>query len=213
MNFLAHTGLALDAASTWACSAEEIEGLLAGAIIGDFVKGRIPQAWPDPLRAGVALHRKIDALSNLHPGIQQTCRTYPDNLRRYAPIFLDLLADHSLARAWPDYYDRNISHVTSACYLATAGYGNAHDVLSNNAARFLAYMQDVDLLANYDDWGHIQQGLRSVVRRLKRDVDVAQVLALCEERIDETDLLLNQLYPDLRAAFGEWSAFEAIAAR
>ena len=215
MNFLAHAALALDAGGIWACQDAEIEGLLAGAIIGDFVKGRIPDQWPEPLRAGVALHRKIDALSNLHPGIQATCRTYPDDLRRYAPIFLDLLVDHSLARSWSDYYDIDIGRVSKACYQATELY-NHHDndaVVSVNVTQFVTYMQNVDLLANYDDWHHIEQGLRSVVRRLQRDLDLAHVVTHCAERIGDTDELLKQLYPDLRTAFTDWNAFEAIAAR
>ncbi|NKC00577.1 MAG: DUF479 domain-containing protein [Pseudomonadales bacterium] len=215
MNFLAHTALALDAGGVWACQDEEIEGLLAGAIIGDFVKGRIPEDWPDPLRAGVALHRKIDALSNLHPAIQTACRTYPDDLRRFAPIFLDLLADHSLARSWSDYYDVEIGGLTKACYEATDSYNRRHKdgAVSANATRFVAYMQDVDLLANYNDWHHIEQGIRSVVRRLKKDLDLTHVLTHCAERVGETDVLLQQLYPDLRSAFTEWNAFDVISAR
>ena len=91
---------------------------------------------------GVALHRKIDALSNLHPGIQATCRTYPDDLRRYAPIFLDLLVDHSLARSWSDYYDIDIGRVSKACYQATELY-NHHDndaVVSENVTQFVTYI-------------------------------------------------------------------------
>ena len=54
MNFLAHCALADDAAdSSWQCNEQERQGLLAGAVLGDFVKGTIPAYWPLALQAGI----------------------------------------------------------------------------------------------------------------------------------------------------------------
>lgn len=178
-------------------------------MIGDFVKGSIPTAWPKPLRAGVALHRKIDALSNVHPHIQSTCRAYPTHLRRFAPIFLDLLVDFSLARNWSKFYDNAITVVSADCYDALT-----HNLvrLPQRGHRFITYMQDVDLLANYDDWHHIEQGLKSVLRRLQVVLNLEDVIATCAAQVTPTDRLLDLLYPDLRRAFTEWNAFKTIAA-
>ena len=41
---------------------EQRVGLLAGAIIGDFPRGRINREWPRELVAGITLHRRIDAV-------------------------------------------------------------------------------------------------------------------------------------------------------
>ena len=105
MNFLAHCSLAHDAALIWQCDHDQRSGLLAGAVIGDFVKGQLPQQWPHALRAGARLHRKVDALSNINSGIRQNCDRYPAHMRRFAPIFVDMLADHCLALNWQNYYD------------------------------------------------------------------------------------------------------------
>lgn len=208
MNFLAHAALAYDAAHCWSADADQTQGLLAGAVIGDYVKGRIPTDWPVALQAGVALHRRIDALSNRHSGVQTTCSNYPEDLRRYAPIFVDLLADHSLARKWHTYYEKIGKHaVSEACYIAL----NEHlDKLPPTGIRFANYMQDVDLLANYDEWSHIEQGFKSVLRRLKVSLDPSRVLGVCTDQISATDTLLTTLYPDLRAEFSEWNAFNAV---
>ncbi len=177
-------------------------------MIGDFVKGSIPKAWPKPLRAGVALHRKIDALSNVHPHIHSTCRAYPAHLRRYAPIFLDLLVDFSLARNWSKFYDHAITVVSADCYHALT---NNSVRLPQRGHRLLTYMQDVDLLANYDDWHHIEQGLKSVLRRLQVELNVEEVIATCAAQVTPTDRLLDLLYADLRSVSTEWNAFNAIA--
>lgn len=72
-------------------------------------------------------------------------------------------------------------------------------------------MQDVDLLANYDDWHHIEQGLKSVLRRLQVELNVEEVIATCAAQVTPTDRLLDLLYPDLRSVSTEWNAFNAIA--
>lgn len=201
MNFLAHVALASDTADAWGCSEAEAEGLVAGAIIGDFVKGYIPEDWPDELRIGVALHRKIDALSNLHPAVNRTSARFPDELRRYAPIFLDLLADHSLARNWDQYYENEIGTYAASCYLAIERFRNQ---LPERGHRFVEYMMDVDLLSQYHDWGHVTDGLASVLRRLSKSPEKSIVLAACGALTKASDEMLLELYPDLRQELSKW---------
>ncbi|MEE4282108.1 MAG: ACP phosphodiesterase [Pseudomonadales bacterium] len=204
MNFLAHCALAADAAETWSCTPEQREGLLAGAVLGDFVKGYIPTDWPLPLQAGTRLHRKVDALSNRNPAIRTTCNRFPAHLRRYAPIFVDMLADHCLSHSWDDYYDHDLDAFTDECYHAIDVYA-MH--LSGNADRFLDYMKEVDLLANYHQWPHITRGLASVLRRLDRahwleDVDSHSYALVADSQED-----FAQYFPQLRSAWQSWNAF------
>jgi acyl carrier protein phosphodiesterase len=209
MNFLAHCGLAEDAARAWQVEPHERRGLLAGAVIGDFVKGPIPTAWPRALQAGARLHRKVDALSNVHPGIRQNCNRYPDHLRRFAPIFVDMLADHTLALSWQEYYEVPAQHFSIECYAAIAAY---QQYLTPAAATFFDYMRDVDLLANYDHWPHIARGLKSVLRRLNKPDWFAQVEHASLAIVTDSHNDFHGYYPELQAAWLEWDAFEAIAA-
>ena len=164
MNFLAHCALAQDAAERWNCNAAQRSGLLAGAIIGDFVKGRIPLDWPLELQAGARLHRRIDALSNTNEHIRNSCNRYPAHLRRFAPIFVDMLADHCLSHAWEDYYRHARPGFAGDCYAAVDRYSHH---LNTSGQRFFDYMCDQDLLANYHDWHHISRGLAAVLRALE----------------------------------------------
>ena len=206
MNFLAHVALSSDTAEAWGCSTSETEGLVAGAIIGDFVKGRIPVDWPTELRTGVALHRKVDALSNLHPAVSKTSARFPKDLRRYAPIFLDMLADHSLARHWQHYYQDEVGSYAEQCYLAISRY---NDLLPTRAHRFVGYMMDADLLSHYDDWGNISDGLESVLRRLSKAPDKAHVLDTCSKLVAASDDMLTELYPDLQRDLAVWDQVSA----
>ena len=209
MNFLAHCCLAHDAAAAWQCDSEQRQGLLAGAVIGDFVKGAIPEHWPTALRAGARLHRKVDALSNVNAGIRQNCDRDPAHLRRLAPIFVDMLADHCLSLSWSDYYNLEVVEFSTECYAAIDAYA---DFLNPQAARFVSYMYEVDLLANYDDWAHVARGLKSVLRRLQREHWFADVQQTSLAMVPDSQTDFAAFYPELRGAWQAWDAFSAIAA-
>ena len=209
MNFLAHCALADDAASVWGVDAEARRGLLAGAFIGDFIKGPLPADWPAALQAGARLHRRVDALSNRSAGIRRSCDRFPDHLRRFAPIFVDMLADHSLAHTWEHHYPQSITAFSAECYTAIAEHA---EQLPARGQRFFDYMQDVDLLANYHDWDHVARGLHSVLRRLNREPWFAEVEAASRALIAPSREDFAGYYPELRRAWEAWDAFEAIAA-
>ena len=56
MNFLAHLWLA-----------ERTGTSLAGAVLGDVVRGADLSAYPPALALGIQLHRRVDATTDRHP--------------------------------------------------------------------------------------------------------------------------------------------------
>ncbi len=159
MNFLAHClipDLALD---------ETRPDLIAGGFLGDFVKGPVPDSLPADLAEGVRLHRRIDAYSNQHPLIRRSCDRFPAPLRRFAPIFVDVVADHLLARHWLRFHPRPLAEFTARTYAAIASHA---DRLPPAGQRFFEYMQERDLLAAYRQREAMLGALRSITRRLGR---------------------------------------------
>jgi len=73
---------------------------LAGAILGDVLRGPLPASMPAPLARSVQLHRHVDAHTDRHPRVVAARTGFPQGARRYAGILLDLLFDHVLARDW-----------------------------------------------------------------------------------------------------------------
>ncbi len=153
MNFLAHCLLA-----------QPGEGLIAGGILGDLVKGAIPEAMPVELRAGVRLHRRIDSFSNRLPGMKASVERFPKALRRAAPVLLDIVADHCLTLAWPRYATVDLEDFTSCVYAAVARYD---DWVPAAGRPFVARVIETDLLARYDDRAVIHRAMAHVLDRLK----------------------------------------------
>ena len=202
MNFLAHCALAADAGKIWDVAEDQSRGLLAGAVIADFSKGRINPNWPQPLQAGIRLHRRIDAVSNQNAAIRISCDRYPKTLRRYAPIFVDILADYYLSLNWQDCSQQAIDPFTQHCYSAIALYA---DYLPEHGHKFAAYMQDSNLLARYHDWLTIERAIESSLRRLNRadltDAALSSTRMVADHAVDD----FHVYYRDFRQQLDGWS--------
>ncbi len=162
MNFLAHCLIGARAAAT---DQDTARALVAGGVLGDFIKGPVPSGMPGELALGVRLHRRVDAYSNQHPGIRASSGRFPAELRRLAPILVDILCDHLLSRHWETFHHDSLPAFTAGIYTAVAGH---REWLPDVGHRFLAYARERDLLASYADWDVVSGALRSITRRLDR---------------------------------------------
>ncbi|AWH89734.1 acyl carrier protein phosphodiesterase [Limnobaculum parvum] len=92
MNFLAHLHLASLANSS-----------LLGNLLADFVRGNPDGKYAPEVVSGIMLHRRIDKLTdNLQP-VREARRLFSQPNYRVAPIALDVLWDHFLARHWEQF--------------------------------------------------------------------------------------------------------------
>lgn len=89
MNFLAHLHLATLADSS-----------LLGNLMADFVRGNPDDQFPGAVAAGIRMHRRIDVITDIHPQVKAAKRLFSSDYRRVAPIALDVVWDHFLARHW-----------------------------------------------------------------------------------------------------------------
>ena len=155
VNFLAHCVLAQPGA-----------GFIAGGVLGDFVKGPIPESLPRDLRAGIRLHRRIDSYSNRVPEMKVSVARFDPALRRAAPVLLDILADHCLTLTWSWYADQDLAAFTARVYEAIEAY---RDRIPARGRDFVSRMVETDLLARYDDPQVIERAMAHVLARLRVD--------------------------------------------
>ncbi len=194
MNYLAHCAIADVAARHNNHDPQTRAALIAGGFIGDFVKGAVPADWPLPLQTGVRLHRAVDAESNRNVLLKPSFERLPSSQRRFAPIFVDILADHCLALHWDSYMSMSIQQFSSQCYDAI----NEHSSLMSGAGqKMYSYMRDVDLLASYSDWYHVERGIRSVARRLQRPQLATAALSAAAENMTGLEQDFAAYYPQL----------------
>ena len=153
MNFLAHCMLAWPG-----------QGWIAGGVLGDFVKGEVPESLPAELRAGIRLHRRIDTFCNGLVDMKPSIARFGPELRRAAPILLDVVADHCLALAWPRYADVALADFTAEVYVDLRRF----DAYVPDGGRpFVKRMIETDLLARYAEPAVRDRALAYVLSRLR----------------------------------------------
>ncbi len=155
MNYLAHAYLSFGDAS-----------LLTGNMIADHVKGRAAlDAFPEGIKKGILLHRKIDAYTDSHPATQRTKILFREDYRLYSGAILDALFDHYLAND-PQHFasEAALKAFTKETYEKLAG--NAAHFPSAFAAYF-PHMQEHDWLYNYRNLQGIRRSLTGIERRAK----------------------------------------------
>jgi acyl carrier protein phosphodiesterase len=154
MNFLAHLWLA-----------DRADAHLAGAVLGDLVRGRVLDDWPEQVAYSIRLHRAIDAATDRHPLIVAARGDFVPGQRRYAGIVLDMVCDHLLSLQWaelnaeplPRFTRRMSESIAADAALFTQAGANAPEV-----TRFDA------LLRGYARADGIDQALRRISARLRK---------------------------------------------
>ena len=189
MNFLAHTLLGYPDS-----------GLIAGGFIGDFVKGPVSDKLPLSLQRGIKLHRRIDSISNQLPSMRSSYMHFGKSLRRFAPILLDVVADHILASKWEVYGNEcNLETFTSIVYRDIRKFD-----LPPNSVEFFTHMSSTDLLVRYVEPKTIENAMRHILQRLDKLHLAPQLNGLLEAKINEFENDFKIYFPQIKNATKEY---------
>lgn len=189
MNFLAHCVLADNVGAG--------SGGLVGGVLGDFVKGPVDSSLPRDIALGVRLHRRVDALSNRLPGILDSIRRFPPPHRRYAPIYVDILADHLLARSFDSHSQMPLRAFSEHCYAALAA---ERARFPDSALRFVDWMTENDLFGRYTELDAALEALASLSRRMRRPPDQTGLDAVISGLLPALEDDFTSYFPALRQA-------------
>jgi acyl carrier protein phosphodiesterase len=185
MNYLAHFHLA----------GEDPE-LLAGGLLGDFLRGPVPEDLSPGLRLGVLLHRRIDAFTDAHPVTARSRGRFQPPFRRYAGILVDLFYDHCLARDWSAHAPAPLAEFARAVYARLHARQAEWPPLMQ---RGIAYMIANDLLCSYGELEGVGRALRGISGRLRRANPLADALPELECHAEGLAEDFAAFFPDVVA--------------
>jgi acyl carrier protein phosphodiesterase len=190
VNFLAHCALA-------GSNPEH----LVGSFLGDFLKGPVSEELPAGVQVGVRLHRRLDAYSGEQADIRRSVARMPPQLRRLAPVFVDLLADHFLAIHFHHLHGEPLRDFEQRAYLTLARYS---DSFPPRARRFFEYLASRAVFGRYIDVVTVGQAFERVGERLGIvDVTEPAMTALTDDYAGfEADFL--RYYPALQSHSRQW---------
>lgn len=185
MNYLAHLHIANCADSH-----------LLGNLLGDFVKGDPSVEFPSDVANGIRLHRRVDSFTDTHPCSKNIKLFFPQPLRRFVPIALDMFWDHCLANQWTLYDHRSLD-----------------EFVENTNAKILIQEQQVNLpvryvqmtdklwkqqwLQSYADMENILYAISRIAQRSVRLQQLDQCSHYLERHYFELIEYFHQLYPQV----------------
>jgi acyl carrier protein phosphodiesterase len=185
VNFLAHLWLTDRAGLPLAC-----------AILGDVLRGPLPERMPEPLARSVQLHRAVDARTDRHPRVVAARAQFAQGERRYSGIVLDLLFDHVLALDWAAFSAQPLrafaERAGAEVFDGAAWFEHAGDT-APEASRFS------DLLLSYAAPQGIERAIERTARRLRRPEGMLRAAAGGPERLPGLRRDLPVLLADLSA--------------
>ena len=191
MNFLAHLYLA-----------DPDEGLLLGALLGDFVRGRAAlDDYPRPVREGIELHRRVDGFTDEDETVAGLRRDFPPDFRRYAGIVIDLAMDHELARRWGEFHPRTLEAFDGEIRALLA----RHDaLLPPRLRRFMAYADRRGLFAAYREESEIFRSLAGIGTRLSRANPLGRARELWPSMAGRFRAGFDAFFPRLQSMVSDW---------
>ncbi|MFN6945223.1 MAG: ACP phosphodiesterase [Cytophagaceae bacterium] len=153
MNYLAHAFLS---------TSDEI---LIGNFIGDSVKGKFINKYPEGISQGIFLHRAIDTYTDCHPTFRKSKSRLRAKYGLFSGILVDMFYDHFLAAQWSQYSCVSLTDFSSNTYKTIQKY---HYYLPDKIKIILPYMISEDWLYSYSTFKGIQKSLIGINDRTRQ---------------------------------------------
>jgi len=184
MNYLAHIFLS-------ASPQEQV-----GNFIGDFVKGRQYENYPDEIRNGILRHRTIDEFTDNHAAVQQARALLREPFGRYAGVVLDLYFDHFLATHFSQYSNVKLSAFARRFYWAL--WRNRR-VLPERVRGFMGHFILTNRLCRYATLGGLRGSFAIMARYKPFPVAPDHPITFLQENYTTLENYFLQFFPELVA--------------
>lgn len=183
MNFLAHIFLSCDN-----------EDLLIGNFIADFIRNKEVANYSSTIQQGIHLHRQIDTYTDNHPIVRKGVHRLHPNHKKYAPVVIDILFDHLLARNWSRYSGESLKNFTNGVYEIL---NKRMDELPEKLKKRLPAMIEADWLTGYGTKRGMEITFRNMDKRTKFPSNFIKALDDLENDYDAYNTEFNQFFPDV----------------
>jgi acyl carrier protein phosphodiesterase len=183
MNYLAHLFLS-----------EGTPESLIGNLLGDFVKGTALNLYPEEIRKGIDLHRKVDSYTDSHAIVRSSKSLVCADRRRFAGVLIDVFYDHFLAKNWLEYSEIPLPDFSRHVYKVLQ---DNRDILPESLQRVLPTIIARDLLSSYQEIAEIGITLTRMSARIKRTNNLASGIEDLTANYQRLESDFRDFFPDL----------------
>ena len=183
MNFLAHIYLS-----------GNNRGVIVGNFIGDAIKGNGYNKYPDDIKKGILLHRKIDEFTDKHTIVKESKSKLRENYGKHAGVVIDIFYDHFLANNWNKYSEEDLNDFIQNAYKILMAHSN---ILPDKIMRYLPYMVLNDWLGSYIHIESIKMVLNGMSRRTSLPDETKAALYLLKKHYDIFNNEFNMFFNEI----------------
>ena len=183
LNFLAHIYLS-----------GNNRGVIVGNFIGDAVKGNGFNQFPDDIKKGILLHRKIDEFTDKHAIVKESKSKLRENYGKHAGVVIDIFYDHFLANNWNKYSDEDLHDFIQNAYKILMAHNN---ILPAKVLLYLPYMFLNDWLGSYIHIESIKMVLNGMSRRTSLPDETNAALYLLKKHYDVFNNEFNTFFNEI----------------
>ena len=133
-----------------------------GNLLGDFYHGTRLEMLSPPVAAGLYNHRAVDWFTDHHPQVRAARLWFSPQMRRFAPITLDMLFDFCLIKYWKHFYDSEFTEYKAQLYRSLQ---NDLPQMPDAMASTFSAVTEQDWFGNYAQLEGIQYSLRRMAAR------------------------------------------------
>jgi acyl carrier protein phosphodiesterase len=188
MNFLAHIYLSGDN-----------DLLKIGNFMADGIRGKEYLRFPEEVKKGILLHRKIDSFTDEHLIYRKSKHRLHAKYGHYAGVIMDIIYDHFLAKNWEKYSNESLEHYVNDFYQLLDDHLG---ILTEKTKNLLPYMKQNNWLLSYQSIEGIEKILFQMDYRTKHR-------AKMQEAIVELELFYPEIEEEFTLFFSELEFYVA----
>ena len=162
--------------------------------MGDFVKGNKFLLYPEKIKQGILLHRRIDHFTDQHALVREAIAYFKPSIRLSGGIFVDILFDHFLAN------DERYFNEDQLCAFTMGVYDNLKQnelIFDDKMKQLFSHMTNFDLLYNYRHQEGLSKSIRGMCKRFPVIGNGDMALSIIDEHYDELKAIYTLYFPIL----------------
>jgi len=183
LNYLAHIFLSGNNAE-----------LQIGNFIGDFVKGSRMKHYPQNIRKGIILHRKIDEFTDSHPVVRDTVALIKPEFGRYSAIVADMYFDYFLAINFRKYASCSLHLFAIRFYFSTVIH---YRHLPVRVKGFIFHFIGTNRLCKYATVSGLRNSLQIMEKHKTAAIQPDKAIQFLIENSNELEKQFHLFFPDL----------------
>ena len=182
MNYLAHSFLSF-----------KEPHYLVGNYLGDFVRNKEMDQFPDPIQRGIKLHREIDAYTDVHPQVKLSTRLLHAAMHKYAPVVIDIYFDYLLSKHWQKYTEQSLISFCARTYEILEEHKK---IMPERIQNRLIRMLKGRWLENYQTYPDLEKTFYFLSRRAKFSSRLEEAPAILQGLESKIENHFNAFFPE-----------------